>query len=325
MTIPASGPGSRFDVGTDEYAITCTFAAPAPDDRGQSGQEAMCTLPNGAAVFSRLNDEQGGHAHGVRVFTGLRMDPYFLDIPGYVETLATRRLASRAKGTNTPDGWNILSIVVELDAATVLGSARRTLLAVAAETITAGKLPCAWNGSGVRRSRTCTCRITELTGQPRPRPTRSLGAYRARLNANLAFMDSLDGKIDWPVQQDGTHPLTELLLADFQVVDVAQPFAEDSYLEIEQALLRGRAHETCGGRSLNNDAIDTTATLVYTGGNGPRISDGVDQQTVRASQSFPYLAPPNPNPPVVRPAMLPAKVADQLALIQEANSAPATR
>ena len=24
------------------------------------------------------------------------------------------------------------------------------------------------------------------------------GAYRARLNANLAFWDGLDGKVDWP-------------------------------------------------------------------------------------------------------------------------------
>src|SRR5262249_1896148 len=125
-----------------------------------------------------------------------------------------------------------------------------------------------------------------------------LGAYRARLNANLHFLDGLDGKIDWPLQADGTHPLTELLLGDYQVVDVAKPYAEDSYLEIERALLQGRAHATCGGRPLNDDAIDMMATFVYTAGNGPRISDGVDQSTVRASQSFPYLAPPNPNPPV---------------------------
>jgi hypothetical protein len=32
-------------------------------------------------------------------------------------------------------------------------------------------------------------------------------------------------------------------------------------------------------------------------GNGPRISDGVDQATVPASATFPYLQPPNPAPP----------------------------
>ena len=65
------------------------------------------------------------------------------------------------------------------------------------------------------------------------------GAYRARLNANLAFYDRLDGKIDWPLGPDGAHPLTELLLADYLVVDVSRPFAADSYFEIEQATLAG--------------------------------------------------------------------------------------
>lgn len=38
--------------------------------------------------------------------------------------------------------------------------------------------------------------------------------------------------------------LTELLLADFMVVDVSKPYAEDSDLEIERALLKGASHET---------------------------------------------------------------------------------
>ena len=123
------------------------------------------------------------------------------------------------------------------------------------------------------------------------------GAYRARMNANLAFWDGLDGKTDWPADAQGTHPLTEFLLADFMVVDVSKPFAEHSYLEIEQMLLKGALHQTCGGRSLNDDSIDTFLTLLINAGNGSRISDGVDQATVPASQTFPYLARPEPNPP----------------------------
>ena len=38
-------------------------------------------------------------------------------------------------------------------------------------------------------------------------------------------------------------------------------------------------------------------TMLVNAGNGARISDGVDQQAVRASRAFPYLAPPDPNPP----------------------------
>src|SRR5205085_5423158 len=121
--------------------------------------------------------------------------------------------------------------------------------------------------------------------------------YRARMNANLPFWDSLDQKADWPLDADGAHPLTELLLADFMVVDVSKPYAEDSYFEIERALLKGTSHETCGGRSPNDDITDTLMTMLINAGNGPRISDGVDGQAVRASHVFPYLAPPDPNPP----------------------------
>src|SRR5262249_47877138 len=38
------------------------------------------------------------------------------------------------------------------------------------------------------------------------------------------------------------------------------------------------------------------ATLVFTGGNGSPIDDGVDQPTARASQTFPSVAPPSPDP-----------------------------
>jgi hypothetical protein len=123
------------------------------------------------------------------------------------------------------------------------------------------------------------------------------GAYRSRLNANLAFFDPLDGRIDWPLDEQGGHPLTELLLADFLVVDTSKPFAEDSFLEIERAVLAGRPHTTCGGRSLNDDIVDTLYTVLVGGIDGPRISDGVDQATQPATHRFPYLVRPNPEPP----------------------------
>ncbi|MBV9793595.1 MAG: hypothetical protein JO016_06600, partial [Actinobacteria bacterium] len=123
------------------------------------------------------------------------------------------------------------------------------------------------------------------------------GAYRARLNANLAMWDGTDGKTDWPLDADGTHPLTELLLADFMIVDVSKPYGQDTFLEIEKAALDGRPHQTCGGRSPNDDAMDTLFTLLVNAGKGPRISDGVDRPTRLASTTFPYLAPPSPNPP----------------------------
>ena len=123
------------------------------------------------------------------------------------------------------------------------------------------------------------------------------GAYRARLHANLAFRDGLDGKIDWPTNGDG-HPLTELVLADYLVVDVTKPYQEEgSFLEIELSSRQGRAHETCGGRTINDDVMDVFFTTLINAGNGPIISDGVDGSSRPASQTFPYLSAPNLNPP----------------------------
>ena len=65
------------------------------------------------------------------------------------------------------------------------------------------------------------------------------GAYRARLNANLAFWDGIDGKTDWLPTRTVTTRLTSLVLADFLVVDLTKPYAEHgSFLEIELAALR---------------------------------------------------------------------------------------
>ena len=63
------------------------------------------------------------------------------------------------------------------------------------------------------------------------------GAYRARMHANLAMNGSPgweDGLAAWP---GWSPPLTELLLADYLVVDVTKPYVADSFFEIEQATL----------------------------------------------------------------------------------------
>jgi hypothetical protein len=98
--------------------------------------------------------------------------------------------------------------------------------------------------------------------------------------------------------------LTELLLADFLVVDMSKPFSDGSFLEIERAVLAGRPHTTCGGRPPDDDIVDILYTLLVGGLDGPRISDGVDGPTQPAARSFPYLVSPNPDPPDVKAVLL---------------------
>ena len=262
----------------------------------------------GETVSIRVNDEHGGQVHGVRVFAGLRWDPFIMDAPAALKTIATGKLVFTDPGAIYLDGKNVLSLVVEVDRA-VLG--RAELFGVVAETLTRGRL-------NVRLERVGRPEVPNLMLAPkqfdpvnRDLEIRDLynmddafclsdayeGAYRARLNANLAFWDGLDGKTDWPAREGGAHPLTELILADYLVVDVTKPYAErGSFLEIELAARRGEAHRTCGGRALNDDVIDTIFTLLVNAGNGPVIRDGVDQATRPASRAFPYLAPRIPTP-----------------------------
>src|SRR5262249_10147917 len=180
--------------------------------------------------------------------------------------------------------------------------------AVVGETVVAGKLPIRIERIGRPEIKNVILQRKEYDQVNRDMELRDIynledafhmskdyrGAYRARLNANLAVSDRLDGKTDWPLDAQGNHPLTELLLADYLVVDVTKPYAEDSFFEIERAVIAGRTHTSCGGRSLNDDMMDTLYTLMINAGNGPRIRDGVDQATVPASRSVPYLGPPNP-------------------------------
>jgi hypothetical protein len=233
-----------------------------------------------------------------------------MDAPAALKTIATGKLAFTDPAAIYLDGKNVLSLVVEVDRAVLPGDAE--LFGVVAETLTRGSL-------NVRLERVGRPEVPNLMLAPkqfdpvnRDLEIRDLynmddafhlsrayeSAYRARLNANLKFWDGLDGKTDWRARLDGAHPLTELMLADFLVLDVTKPYAEQgSFLEIELAARRGEPHRTCGGRTLNDDVMDTIFTLLVNAGNGPVIRDGVDQATRPASRAFPYLAPPNPDPP----------------------------
>ncbi len=301
------GPGIvPFSVSDEEFVVDCTFETPSLLG-GEVVQHGTCHIQSGEPVPIRTGENN--EAGGVRVFAGLRWDPFIMDAPAALKTVESGRLAFRDRSSIFLDGKNVLSIVIELDSAQRLGGA---VVGVIGETLTRGKL-------AVRMERTGRPEVKNLLLAPkqfdpvnRDLEIRDLynsedafsvsqayqGAYRARLNANLRFWDGLDGKADWPDNEDGAHPLTDLVLADFLAVDPSRPYVEHgSFLEIERAAQAGQTHQTCGGRSLNDDVMDTLFTLWVNGGNGPRISDGVDRGTNPATDDFPYLAAPNPDPP----------------------------
>jgi hypothetical protein len=248
------------------------------------------------------------------VFAGCRLDPFFVD-QQFSGGIRLNRRIPEVTGVNSLEGQNILSIVVEVEHSTFFGAHAGPLVAVIAETATNGSFRARLDRVGrpeiknfimmdkasdaVNRDLDVRDLYSEEDGF-KLRPD-YLAAYRARLNGSMAFYDGLDGKIDWPLDAKGAHPLTELLLADFLVVDMSKPFNEDGYLEIERAILRGEPHRTCGGRWVNHDIVDSLFTVLINNGNGPRISDGVDGTAMPASRKFPYLSRPTPIPPKLAP------------------------
>ena len=308
LTRNGTGDGSPFSPTEDDIVIDCVFSTPEPEDGGE--QHCTCTLPSGDTVTVQVGADRATVGNGTRLFAGPRWDPFILDAPAMLKTIATGELAFTDPGAIYLDGKNVLGLVVELDCPGVLGDA--DLVGVAAETLTRGKLNVRLESAGRPEVPNMMLGPMQFDRVNRDLEIRDLynmddafhpahhyeGAYRARLNANLAFWDGLDGTIDWPLDSGGAHPLTELVLADYLVVDVTKPYAENgSFLEIELAARTGCAHETCGGRALNDDVMDKLFTLLINAGRGPVIRDGVDQATRPASQTFPYLAAPNPDPP----------------------------
>jgi hypothetical protein len=297
---------SPFDVhDAREIVFDCVFSDPT----GEGSQRGTCHTPTGDTVSFVVNEEQGGSADGVRAFAGVRWDPFIMDAPAALKTIATGQLAFTDPGSIYMDGKNVLSLVLEIDCAKFLPGAQ--LVGILSETLTRGRFNVRIERVGRPEVKNMLLAPKQFDHVNRDLEIRDLynmedgfhladsyvGAYRARLNANLHFWDGLDGKPDW-TYDDGTHPLTELVLTDYLVVDVTKPYAAvGSYFEIERAVMEGRPHSTCGGRALNDDVIDTFFTLLVNAGKGPVIRDGVDHASRPATDAFPYVAPPNPNPP----------------------------
>ena len=310
LTPSGSGDGAPFTPGENEFVFDCVFSVHVHTD-GLWGfeQEGTCITPGGETVEFRVNDPASAEEHGVRVFAGARWDPFIMDAPAALRTVATGKMAFTDPSSIYLDGKNVLGLVVELDTA-LLGGA--TMVAVVAETVTRGVFHVRIERVGRPEVKNMMLGPKQFDSVNRDLEIRDLynsedvfnlqddyvGAYSARLDANLTFWDGLDGKADWTLGEGGRHPLTEVVLADYLVVDVTKPYVEQgSYLEIELAALRGDAHETCGGRTLNDDVVDTMFTQLINAGNGPVIRDGVDRSSRPGTRVFPYLAEPNPDPP----------------------------
>src|SRR5207247_4774352 len=227
----------------DEFVFDCVFSEPS-----EPGQEGSCSAPSGEVVSFEVEDENGGEGGGVRAFAGPRWDPFFFDAPAALKTSETGDLAFTDPGSIFLDGKNVLTVVAEVDCSRFFDGA--ALVGVVAETLTRGRLNVRLERVGrpeVKNMLLAPKQFDQLNRDLEIRDIYNmedgfhlassyLAAYRARLNANLAFWDSLDGEMRWQPDGDGKHPLTDFFLADFWVFDAGQ-----TYQASGRVLTTGRA------------------------------------------------------------------------------------
>ena len=254
----------------------------------------------------------------MRVFSGLISDPFFMDVEAALRTDMSGKLSFDTV-VNTVELRDVLSVVVEVpfaaivehfDGVTLVGAIAETLVTRRGKPIRLERLgrPEIKNvimANPMRDPRTMGVELRDLYNRENAFALSNVyrPLYESRLDANLAFWDGLDGKTAWPLAPDGHHPLRNLLMDDFLILDLAHAFAPGAFLEIERALVKSRRHESAGGRWLDDDIFDELVMFVNGDGAG-RLGDGVDAPTKPASLSFPYVREPNNRTDLPLPAFL---------------------
>ncbi len=300
VTVAGVGSAARFQPADGEIRFTCRFEVLKRDAAGKAIQRGVCTLPDGRELPLTVNDEQGTSTPegDVRVFAGLRSDPFYL---AWI-------VAELRKVPNLLEHDNVLCIVVELDTRRVLDPAKGSLFGAIAETVPArqpkGRVsqPVArvdWVG----RPEQTNVRLTnpglvgaddirDLWNQQTPFAIAKAlqPLFLQRLKDSFAEWDLRDGRADWIPEALSAN--ANVFLDDFLVFDVAKPITDQSHLEIEKSTINGRPYQTGGGRTIDANVIDILLTWLI---NRDRefLQGGATSATQPGMKVFPYFATPN--------------------------------
>jgi hypothetical protein len=121
---------SPVTLSSTPWDVKCTASG--------SGTKVTCTAPGGLTKTVDVNAAAtGAKTDDIRVFAGLRSDPFFFDLDAFKKTVADKAPAFTMPGKNFFDKANVLSIVVEVNTMKAFGKAA-PILTVAAETMRTG-------------------------------------------------------------------------------------------------------------------------------------------------------------------------------------------
>jgi hypothetical protein len=280
-------PGAEYtlnvDTGTDAVADTrWTVTFGDPDARGI---QRYVVMRDGQALASGFTDDAKGKSQGrdgVMAFAGMRSDPFFFDLLGFLGSV-------KGQGTNrlndgSPSdffaGLNTLAIVLEVPNSLIGGTgtnvgvwATTSVGGVQADQMGRPAINTVFNASSAHKE------AFNVTA-PAAQPTAMGGTFRANVIGVLQFFSSLDTEGAYSAAQAGA--LADILLPD-----------------VIRYTLGSAAAGPLNGRGLADDVIDAELNIV-TGGiafpgrnaTGAIPTDGVFAHGDYLA-SFPYLGVPH--------------------------------
>ncbi|HMF01263.1 MAG TPA: DUF4331 family protein [Terriglobia bacterium] len=300
VTVASVGNATKFQPADDEIRFSFRFETLKRDAAGKAIQHGVCKLPGGRELSLTVNDEKGSSTPegDVRVFAGLRSDPFYL---AWV-------VAELKKIPNLLQHTNVLCMVVELDTRRLLDPAKGSLFGAIAETVPVPLPPgplgpparrIDWVGrpeqTNIRLNNPAMSDIDDLRDlwnqqTPFAIPKELQPLFLKRLTDSLATWDMLDGTADWT--PDALSANAKIFLDDFLLFDVAKSITDQSHLEIEKSTLHGRPYQTGGGRTIDANVIDILLTWLV---NHDRefLQGGATGATKPGMKVFPYFATPN--------------------------------
>jgi len=299
VTVAGVGSAAKFQPANDEIRFTFRFETLKRDASGNVTQRGVCKLPGGRELSLTVNDERGASTPegDVRVFAGLRSDPF------YLAWIA----ATLERFPNLLQNDNVLCIVAEVDTGRVLDPAKGSLFGAIAETVPIpqpqgriGHPPARidWVGrpeqTNVRLNNPALFGddLRDLWNQQKPFAIASelQPLFLERLKESFVDWDMRDGRADWTPEALAAN--ANVFLDDFLLFDVARSITDESHLEIEKSTLDGRAYQTGGGRTVDANVIDILFTWLV---NRDRefLQGGATGATKPGMNAFPYFATPN--------------------------------
>src|SRR5215475_864597 len=320
VTVAGVGNATKFQPEDDEIRFSFRFEPLKRDDAtGNVVQCGVCTLPGGRELPLTVNDQNGASApeRDVRVFAGLRSDPFYL-----------AWIAAELKQVpNLLQHDNVLCMVVEFDTDRVLDPSTGSLFGAIAETVPARESrgnvghPVAridWIGrpeqTNVRLNNSALSGVDDLRDLWNQQTPFAISKelqplFLQRLRDSFAEWDMRDGKADWTLEMLAAN--ANVFLHDFLLFDVSKPITDQSHLEIEKSTLYGRPYQTGGGRTVDANSIDILLTWLV---NHDRefLQGGATGATKPGMKVFPYFATPNAEIQVVAESVELAAAPDEV-------------